>query len=458
MRFLPKFKPRSAPLVYASKEYVEHLRTVHFALLAVSAGLLLLVLSAKPYDSRKAILQMGQILKLKSQWSPNWILEHQTRRSRGYHATGGLHGDKRDIISIEPTAAREGSQTIVVKLTPELTYVKSLDPRKPMISTKPFMNTKPLFLRFTPPSNETFFWVNEPDIHEHDLDTVPDRLDFFAVWWEELGRASHKFIHVASIVNKCTVDNPITVLRGCHLYTEPRKTKNTLKWERVFAEYGAGPFPKSIHLVGSDPVIGSLQFVVASYSEFSVSQTDVLDLFPGSPPGAFSTSFQDLYRATAGIQSSDLDNISRYLQANSSASEVFEAFGLKIPSEQVTTWGTIVILCIQSYLFLYLRGFKKPLESADKAWDVGWFAVSSGVLPRSMLFVTVFVLPATAVITMLSQQALRMRGQLSYITAFVVLSLFITACLASLTLGYLCWRNRPSVKPEAATSRSPLFE
>src|SRR5215510_3897539 len=65
-------RPTARP-VYASKDYVEHLRTVHFALLSVSAGVLLLVFTAKSYDSRKAAIQMQEILRLKKVWSPEGI-------------------------------------------------------------------------------------------------------------------------------------------------------------------------------------------------------------------------------------------------------------------------------------------------------------------------------------------------------------------------------------------------
>jgi hypothetical protein len=56
-----------------SKDFVEHLRTVHFTLIGVSAGLILIVLSAKPYDSTAALRELHQIMELKKLWSIKWV-------------------------------------------------------------------------------------------------------------------------------------------------------------------------------------------------------------------------------------------------------------------------------------------------------------------------------------------------------------------------------------------------
>jgi hypothetical protein len=50
-----------------SKDFVEHLRTVHFALLAVSAGLLVLAISKSDYNARKARIEIEEIARMKSE-------------------------------------------------------------------------------------------------------------------------------------------------------------------------------------------------------------------------------------------------------------------------------------------------------------------------------------------------------------------------------------------------------
>jgi len=70
-------KPPRFPLFllrrwYVIEDFVEHLRTVHFALalVAVSVGLILIL----SRTNSPALNQIRDIVKLKKEWSPGWIL------------------------------------------------------------------------------------------------------------------------------------------------------------------------------------------------------------------------------------------------------------------------------------------------------------------------------------------------------------------------------------------------
>jgi hypothetical protein len=56
-----------------SAPFVEHLRTVHFALISVSAAVVLLVLTAKPYNPSVALTAIEKILAIKKEWGPDFI-------------------------------------------------------------------------------------------------------------------------------------------------------------------------------------------------------------------------------------------------------------------------------------------------------------------------------------------------------------------------------------------------
>lgn len=64
----------SAP-THWSKDFVEHLRTVHFTLIGLAIGLIVIVLSAKPYDSVVALRQLHEILELKKLWTVEWLMQ-----------------------------------------------------------------------------------------------------------------------------------------------------------------------------------------------------------------------------------------------------------------------------------------------------------------------------------------------------------------------------------------------
>jgi hypothetical protein len=55
------------------KDFVEHIRTIHFALVTVSTGLIILTLSSKPYNPKIASEEITQILNLQKVGSPNFL-------------------------------------------------------------------------------------------------------------------------------------------------------------------------------------------------------------------------------------------------------------------------------------------------------------------------------------------------------------------------------------------------
>src|ERR1700733_5478533 len=65
----------SAP-AHWSRDFVEHLRTVHFALIAVSIGLILLVLSSKTYRPTIALRQIEEVIQLQKSRSTPWLLTY----------------------------------------------------------------------------------------------------------------------------------------------------------------------------------------------------------------------------------------------------------------------------------------------------------------------------------------------------------------------------------------------
>lgn len=52
-----------------SKEYIEHLRTIHFALTAVCCAILILLMSNETYNVREARQELGKIISIRNQWS-----------------------------------------------------------------------------------------------------------------------------------------------------------------------------------------------------------------------------------------------------------------------------------------------------------------------------------------------------------------------------------------------------
>ena len=82
---------RSNGVAHWSKDYVEHLRTVHFALMAVSVGLIALSLTHPTGKLQKALDQISEIQEASAiadtqdfDWSSAWS-EYQVRRAIDSH-------------------------------------------------------------------------------------------------------------------------------------------------------------------------------------------------------------------------------------------------------------------------------------------------------------------------------------------------------------------------------------
>src|SRR5438876_1117330 len=87
-----------------SKDFVEHLRTVHFALITVSVGLVLLILSSRQYSPGAAIVQLGVLSEAANNWDVNRLLAAHTipelTGSRGYPR----------VVKVQPTTDTKNAQ------------------------------------------------------------------------------------------------------------------------------------------------------------------------------------------------------------------------------------------------------------------------------------------------------------------------------------------------------------
>lgn len=440
---LPKLQRKSAPKVcYSSKDYIEQLRTIHFALLAVSAGLLLLILSARPFDPQKASLQMEGILWLKGVWTPDKLAANFPVGDSG----NASNGNEPLFPLTDPLGARlngwrgEGSQIVPIEA----------------------------------PQPGEFIYLEEDW-------SFPDTLDYFRLWWNALGRQGFRFSSVQGITlgpTCTTTDSRVRceIVEGTRASARPDANWLHIQISPVMGRAGNG-YALSGYVTDQQREFGlHLNIPILHLTINSVSQQAILTRLPDAKPGNFATSFPDLYQATNGpLQYLDLVDVQKHLNEDRAASsgEVFEVLGLKIPTEQITGWGPAVILCILLYLYVYLRALKSPLEPSDDAWNVGWFAACESFLPRSIYFVTVWVLPGAAVL-LLAKHALSQRLQqtpfrwhqgagairelFSFARDFPAVPFIIIGCMISLLLGYLNWSNRPRIRMEPAPSRSQLFE
>jgi len=154
-----------------------------------------------------------------------------------------------------------------------------------------------------------------------------------------------------------------------------------------------------------------------------------------------------------------LEDIGRHLTEDAAKVDVFEIWGIKIPTQHLTFCGVCVLLCIQLYLMIYLRRLSGKLGEKDAGWDVPWIGMEPSKLAR-LVFLTTLALPVYAIYLLVwhgvfihfSHQSNTGSVEASWLLVFKVLG--ITAILASAVLAYSSWRFRPSVEVARAANAS----
>jgi hypothetical protein len=154
-------------LVHWSKDYVEHLRTVHLTLVAVSVAIIIIVISARPYRPAVAVRELHQIVELKKLWTPQWIHDH---------------GNQQQVSVPLPKAVPASSFSeyeIKLNTTTRLmnAWINWRDDKKRDFS-------EAVLLVF-PKEN----WVQvSPEMKRVHLNSFPVTLKEFEEWWNELSQ------------------------------------------------------------------------------------------------------------------------------------------------------------------------------------------------------------------------------------------------------------------------------
>jgi len=127
----------------------------------------------------------------------------------------------------------------------------------------------------------------------------------------------------------------------------------------------------------------------------------------------------------------------------------FEAFGLKLPGGQVTSFGIVVLLSAQLYLLLYLRQLGGNLTSADDGWNVPWMALEGSWLGQSMYAISLVVAPLAVYLLRYGALPPAFGSRPSWLDWIV----FLLPTLLSGVLAVACWIYRP-LRGEAQPERA----
>ena len=419
--------PLSAPTPGAhwSKDFVEHLRTVHFTLIAVAVGLIFL--SFPRYDVNAALNDLESIIRLKKDWSLELLRDLP---STGGHTYGKILDKNEKQVSDKMISAQALGIEVV-------SNGKARSFRLPknnwLISDEAGNIAVPASGRLN------------ADFVNHFPDTVAE----FENWWNDLRRGD---IYV-NYPEKISAD-VTQITDGQKL--PPSSDQLEIRWQTDNGKDILGPDIKFKYYFYD--ATQNLPFIILiTTTSFPVTQGAVHDKLSGSTqtpawnPKTFQATFPELAKASVGSEQLSLEDLdARLKQEAAKGPETLDIFGLKIPATQSAAF----LLVIQLYFVVTLKELHRKLSPQDACWDVRWLGMYQDRLSRLLYVLTTGILPAF-VIVLLFRQTLRSFGSWfrhvpvgSSHAPSPAAANIVGVCVAlilSIIFGWLSWKYRPQV-------------
>jgi hypothetical protein len=345
----------------SSSALVEHVRTIHFTLIAISAGLILFLSLVKSYNSIDALEQINEIMQLQKIWSPEWI------RSLGLFS---------------------GPDTESGVVAADAPFLCILDrPPRPLAYHADV--TKDWAMSGTNRWNPAYF---------------PKTLSEFEDWWNLLQKPQR--VDFVSEVGKgvFNLDNskqtyPLQVSSLPYLV----QSNKNIQLEAIVGNPGAGELILKGRLSNPDPA-GFVELPVIATIRAEIDQSSLIEReLRQAKPGLFLQSFPDLSASARGLESFDLGQLQVQLsqQASRDTDASFDSGWLKIPAQQLTRYGILAILLVQIYFLVSLRELAHRLYPADPGWGTPWIGMYQSALAQALVFASIVLLPLSAVVLIL---------------------------------------------------------
>ena len=439
-----------------SKDFVEHLRTIHLALIATAVALVVVALTTKPYSTAAAGNEIRQIQDLRNHWSPEFV---RNLPDETHH----------EIKMFQRTA--------------DYAIGRSKQGRVLQQFIKPSVKKLYVKVGLTDVSKPEFYLVNLPDEYwtqdfrldyAHPLSCsvkeIPDTMSGFRQWWNQLRKATCNVYFPTSVmfgeIERMGSSSSAPYMMG----HGPRETLEVFNSEPFLkrglkpkgeATLELVPGPEDVLFYNANLLDGTnLQVFPDTWSRTDVN-TQLLASYLALNDGTFEQLFRDLndYSQSTGIQSLKVleDALSK---SDSSDLPVFEAFGIKFPADLATLGGTIALLSVQLYFFTYLRKLRGSLKKDDPGWDVPWIGMDSSGLARLIFLFTVVLFPIFSLSLLSEKAAFRLtRGYWEYAehpfklasiwgwhwsVQLKLAGLFI-AIISTTFLGVRSWNCRPQL-------------
>jgi hypothetical protein len=385
-----------------SADFVQHIRTVHFSLVAVCVALIGAVVSVKPKEITAAMTQLSEIRSAVDHWGEEVKI-------------AVLGGIARHTVD---------GKRIVVKGKPVMLSKDAAFSGEPGIPSR-----KPLLQKL----EESF--------------ETPTSLPAFCNTWDTLNNVPKLIIPDPSQVVKAV----LTVNNGSASIAQYESGDDTTSDTVLISQLAAadqGAISR-LHLATLDPAATKYAYswdvgvdhiiVPVAASEWQIDGQGAVNraAHKAWKTGACGETFQALIRQTSDSTDQSFGGLAAYLAqaAAKEKTDSYTVFGMEFPVESASRWGILLIVGILLYLWIHLNEVSSRIKHDDPGWDVAWIGVYRSLPARSLFIFLTVVLPLVTIF-ILSNALITADPVLGAIYAY-------TAAIASLILSVLIVRWAP---------------
>jgi hypothetical protein len=384
------------------KDFASHLRAIHFSIVAVSVGLLMIGLFDSASRTQKAHSQLRSIIEYLSGWENDFLQSYAMHVVSNEKNFENLDTSK--VIKIRSEDKR------ILHLR-----VSDSDPQWSLFNTKPFTGQQG-------EDRLIALWESELEVAK------PKSLRSFVNIWDELNQPVYIYVPTKVMDAAMLMSGPnrfnYLLFKGWEPieYIQPEASDEVvLNYSNKIALWAlhGEDLDEARDRFGDETISHVLAFrddvgIVPGFNEDSMFDEKVFAVFipvttfkiemsgqaalldhlaADWPRGSFEYSFPELSSTIGKAQDVEFDDLELILRNLSAVdSDNFKAFGFEIPADMIAMIGLPLLASIQLYFLLHLRVFNREFTSVEEPFP--WIGLYQQRLPHLVFMVTVTVVPS----------------------------------------------------------------
>jgi hypothetical protein len=391
-----------------SKDYFEHLRAVHFSLVVLCVGLIVLASLTPKSEMRAAHEQVLEILEVTNNWRKDLF-----------------DNEAKNVVKAD--SAKDDRSAFVITSTGDVVanYLLSWNTNSQSATRPKFkasgwtvaLNVPAELLPEPPPEDPDSFDTVGPSFSVNG----PQNLKSFQALWDDLlqpgsimlpRRPTECFYttldrNVDVMLVPCAIlplNSSASVTRDDELVLEPTDSTVKKRFQRASIQSDVQFDFSSQPLAGTffDP--GRILLPVRDAKQIHFDGQNVLIQLSSKWKAKHGLSFKDAFRDLAAVdgtfEDASIESVERILDGEAKTqTETFETFGLKIPGEIAVRFGALLVLAVQLYLWIHLREVGLRMKQ-NTDLDIAWIGTYSSKAARILFYVTVTVLPLITLVVL----------------------------------------------------------